>query len=219
MWRIILLVLLFALSSSWIGFQWKGWQLRRSMERRVKELKEEAESRNGPRPVLRGTPVPGNAWDDYLRAIEPIKATPGFPGTGKFLSRSPDADRAGIQALLTQYKSCLDWLQKGTHRSEWRRIRMDHDGHPRKLTEDGHPLFYRFNKLAALALCQSRFLVEEGKNHDAVELLLDLCQFGFDLRRDTSETSEACGDVSLKLAFDELGSLLLKKELSQADLR
>ena len=39
------------------------------MEKRVGELISEARSRDARRPVLRGTAIPGNAWDDYGEAI------------------------------------------------------------------------------------------------------------------------------------------------------
>jgi hypothetical protein len=60
--------------------------------------------------------------------------------------------------------------------------------------------------------------VEEGKTHEGAELLLDLCQFGFDLRRDTSEISEMCGDGAINGALGDLKDLLLARTLSQADL-
>src|SRR5262245_42834732 len=43
------------------------------LEARVDELRARADTRFRPRPVLRGQPLPGDAWEDYLPAIDSVE--------------------------------------------------------------------------------------------------------------------------------------------------
>jgi hypothetical protein len=74
-------------------------------------------------------------------------------------------------------------------------------------------------ELANLSVCRARLLLEEGKNHAAVELMLDLCQFGCDLGRDGSLFAELYGTAAISLAMNELKDLLCGDKLSPADLQ
>src|SRR6185436_20629434 len=83
------------------------WSLERQrwnrLEARVTEIRALADRRFRPRPVLRGTPVPGNAWDDYLQATTLLQGID---------------DVEDNRARLIQDAPAVDALQRGTHRAD-----------------------------------------------------------------------------------------------------
>jgi hypothetical protein len=48
------------------------------MRIQLADLAREARARDGRRPVLRGSPLPGNAWDDYEAGFLSIKSWPAL---------------------------------------------------------------------------------------------------------------------------------------------
>jgi hypothetical protein len=186
------------------------------MEQRVAELRREADARCGPRPVLRGTPIPGDAWDDYFKAIEILKDPQIFTSTSSYASRTPGADRAQAEAALRTLGAAVDLLQNGTKRSESRRVRFHEGEHPFDLniyTRLGRALF-----LTATGVCRARFLEEEDKVHEASELILDLFQFGRDVGRDGSMRADHIGFLICEQASRGLKDLLCGGKCSPATL-
>jgi hypothetical protein len=185
-----------------------------SMEAKVQEMLVEARGRSSARPALRGTPVAGNAWDDYdlaLKEVEKFKASRSVPYD--FLSRGPKADRAKVEALLADHGVALEHLRRGAARS--------HGQYPYKWEEGFSqpiPGLLSSQTLANLAACRSRFLVEEGKFREAAELLLDTCQFGRDFGFNGVLISEMIGIALYSIALDELRDLILSGKLSREDL-
>lgn len=77
----------------------------------------------------------------------------------------------------------------------------------------------QLHDLAKLAVCRSRFLVEQGKLDDAVELLLDLCQIGHDLGRDGSLFAEMYGNAVCGQSLTELKDMVCSRKATPANLR
>jgi hypothetical protein len=141
-----------------------------AMERSLQDLRAQSDLRNGPRPVLRGTAVPGSAWDDYSPALLMMKGASGS-GIGEYAVRGPKADRQKVDEAFAKYGAALDGLRKGVMRA---------DGHYPFKWEQGFaadiPGLLQSQNLGNLAVCRARLLAEEGKPREAAELLLDTCQ-------------------------------------------
>jgi hypothetical protein len=183
-----------------------------AMERSVQELRTLSDLRNGPRPVLRGTAVPGNAWEDYSPALASMKGAP-MSVLGEYVTRGPKADRKKLEAALAAHGAALDGLRKGAVRA---------DGSYRIKWQDGFsadiPGLLQSQNLSNLAVCRSRLLLEEGKAREAAELLLDTCQFARDLGYNQPLISEMISIAIFGIALEELRDLVLGGKLSSSDL-
>lgn len=183
------------------------------MRESILEVHALSSRRNGPRPVLRGTAAPGYAWDDYSPALMSMKGCPTGV-LGEYVSRGPKADRAKVEAALASHGSALDGLRKGTMRA---------DGIFRVKWEEGFsatiPGLLQSQNLANLAVCRSRFLVEEGKLREAAELMLDTCQFAHDLGYNQMLISEMISIAIAGLALEELRDMILGGKLAKEDLQ
>ncbi|HVR83879.1 MAG TPA: hypothetical protein VMU54_06170 [Planctomycetota bacterium] len=182
------------------------------MQRSVEELRSQCDLRNGPRPVLRGTAVPGNAWEDYSPALATMKSAPTGV-LGEYVTRSPKADRKKLELALATHGTALDGLRKGAIRAS---------GIYRVKWEEGFsadiPGLLQSQNLANLAVCRSRLLIEEGKPREAAELLLDTCQFARDLGYNQMIIAEMISIAIGGIALEELRDLILSNKLSRADL-
>src|SRR6185369_6263372 len=183
-----------------------------AMEQSVHELRSISDQRNGPRPVLRGTAVPGNAWDDYSPALVTARGMPTAV-LGQYVTRGPKADRQKLEAALLAHGAALDGLRKGAMRAE---------GLYRTKWEDGWsanvPGLLQSQNLGNLAVCKARLLAEEGKSREASELLLDTCQFGRDLGYNQPLISEMIAIAITALALEELRDLILAGKFSREEL-
>src|SRR5262245_24843716 len=114
-------------------------------------MKYAAATRELPRSVLRGTPMPGNAWEHYNFAIDGVakEAEHGF--ILKHLS-------LGAQRREGQYP--YDWDEK---------------------TPGNIAHWARGKAIADLATTQARSALENGKPQDALNLLLDTLVFAKDI--------------------------------------
>jgi hypothetical protein len=182
------------------------------MQRSMQDLRSRSDLLYGPRPVLRGTAVPGSAWEEYSPALATVKSAPASV-LREYVARSPKSDRKKLDAALATHGSALDGLQKGAMRA---------DGSFRMKWEEGFradiPGLLQSQNLANLAACRSRLLLEEGKSREAAELLLDTCQFARDLGHNQLLISEMISIAIYGIALDELRDLILHAPLSNADL-
>jgi hypothetical protein len=131
----------------------------------------------------------------------------------EFVDRTPKADRAKVEAALARHGAALDGLRQGAMRA---------DGVYRLKWEEGFsadiPGLLQSQNLTSLAVCRSRLLIEEGKNREAAELLLDTCQFAHDLGTNQMLISEMISNALYGIALEELHELVLHGNLSGADL-
>lgn len=187
----------------------RRWQ---EMQGSLKELRSAYDLRTGPRPVLRGTAVPGNAWKDYSPALTTMKSAPSAV-LRDYLDRTPKADRTKLEAALATHRSALDGLRKGVMRAN--------GAYPLKC-EDGFladiPGLLQSQNLTNLAVCRSRLLIEEGKSREAAELLLDTCQFAHDLGANQMLICEMISNALYGIALEDLRDLVLHGSLSGSDL-
>lgn len=183
-----------------------------AMEQSIQELLAQSNLRNGPRPVLRGTAVPGSAWDEYTPALLTMKGAP-VAVLGEYVTRGPKADRQKVDEALAKYGAALDGLRRGAMRS---------DGHYPLRWEQGFsadiPGLLQSQNLGNLAVCRARLLAEEGKPREAAELLLDACQFARDLGHNQILISEMISIAIVGIMLDELRDLILQGKLSKDEL-
>ena len=188
------------------------WEAMRS---RIGELKTEAQSRSEPRSVLRGKPIPGNAWTEYRIAVDDASMWPqNFNSVmAKFINRDGGADRAAVEKFLAEHADALEHLHLGAQRSdgqypyEWNRGRLM-----------ALPSLNGTRRLAQLAAAQARILAESGRPQEAVSLLLDVSVFGRDLATNAPLLSQLVGLSVDSIAFDEMRQLLLAGKLKQSEL-
>ena len=181
------------------------------MEKSLRELREDHAARNVPRPVLRGEAVPGYAWDDYTPALQAMKGVSSV--LGDFITRSPKADRAKVEALFVSHAAALDGLRKGAQRA---------DGIYRMKWEDGFsadiPGLLQSQNLVNLAAARARVLAEEGKPREAADLLLDAAVFARDLGYNQLLISEMISCALYGIVLEDLRDLILSGKLSAEDL-
>jgi len=175
-WIVALLLLVFALPVVALGISIpivveRRWE---RMQAACRNQAAEGRARDPRRTVLRGEPLPGNAWDDYAEAQAMLKAA-RFPYSEIDYVEHPESiDREAVQVWIEPRLPILDKALRGTRRSECRNPR-DWEGPPRS---DINPWY-----LTAPALCRSRQLVEQSCVRSAVELLLDVIRMNGDLAR------------------------------------
>jgi len=185
-----------------------------SMQVKTRALDAEAKARPAARPVLRGTPEPGNAWTDYDLALNDLAAHKNeVSRITEFVSRDPKVDRAAVDRFLASKTGAIDNLRRGARRAEGA-YPYDWDLGPGRLK----PSIQLSNGLARLAVAQARVLHEAGRTREAADLLLDLLQFGGDHRRNMPVQGDAIGASLCGLAIDELKDLLLSGKLKADDL-
>jgi hypothetical protein len=187
--RILAAALLLLVATSWIWLKSVESRQWSRMQQRVEELGRQAEARGGLRPVLRGTPEPGNAWDDYLEAFRIVK------------------NLLDHEALATP---ALQLLARGTRRAEVRRVGL-HEGTPLYDFNADSPALDSALRLCQLAIGRSLQLLDEGRSSDAAVLLLDLCQFGQDVMRDGSGRAGAQGCRIGKYSLQTLRYVLVSR--------
>ena len=202
----IALALLAVALKLWIGHvETRRWEDLRS---RLADLAHEVRARDGTRPALRGSPTPGNAWDDYQPALLKLRP-PDWQAVEDFISRSPKADRAKIEAWVISNAWALDALRRGVDRSIGRRD-IEWEAVPPTMIP-GYPL-------GALARCRARLQLEAGQPQEAAERLLEVAQFAGDAVRNGTVLDGILGAAILAFALDDLKELVLPKLLSKEDL-
>jgi len=209
-----------AVSFLWVlltaNAQWKR------MGRHIGELEAARAVAPGARPVLRGNPIAGNAWSDYGQALLWAKTTP-HPNALRFLAGKATETPAEMQAWAALNLAALDRLREGTRKAEAKPL-LNFDGRftPSIGELDGD---YRRSPPEALstlplaAAIRARGLFEEGRSAEAIELLLDFCQFGRDTFQDSSWEAERVGVSVLDLMLGELRRALQTKKIGPDGLR
>lgn len=182
---------------------------------RTEALEAEYESRDYTRPVLRGSPQPGNAWDHYLRAIREINAEDKFSNDyvhllSDFIHRPEKADRAGVAGVLAKHDSILEHLRRGVRCGE-ARFAYDWMMKGGRETEPSD----EEQALRLLSISKARWLREQRHYREAAELLLDMCLFCRDRNQVDTRTDRGSSEAML----DELHAILVSGELSATDLQ
>ena len=186
----------------------------------VLRLLHEEQSRPTGRPVLRGTSVSGNAWDEYEAALglsaamspEDQEALDRFISFGRTQWHSIP-NRRTLDSLLLRAAPALSHLQAGA-------IRRDAWYHGRTL--DGVLLkivnVFSVYRLAYLAEAKARTLSDDGRGREAADLLLDLAQLGRDGLFVEGPSSPSGWYLCLDVATRQLRALILSIRLTPEDL-
>src|ERR1041384_7652925 len=213
-WKLIGIIAASLLIMLAVGFVWvsaAGNRRFAMMADKLRGMVVGIESRDPSRPVLRGVPVPGNAWNDYQLAIDEVRKIASNANVlREYVSRAPKGDRAKVEAHLSAHGVALDHLRRGASRAYGR--------FPYRWEESSTPAFYWPQSLADFAVCRARFLAEEGRPREAAELVLDLCQFARDFGFNGVLFTEMIALSIYGAAFEDLRDLLFSGELSSEDL-
>jgi len=161
---------------------WFEWFVSRKwafMERSIDGLEQEARREATSREPLRTPAVAGDAWPFYAAALKTLQQGRIGVDSEGFLARTPKVDRQSVLKSLLSAASAIDGLREGARHSDALRHPAASDP-VRRLEETSLEETSVVIELARVAACQARVLVEEGKSREALELLLDVAQFGRD---------------------------------------
>jgi len=187
---------------------------RNAMRNRAATLRDQAQFRNLSRPVLRGEPLPGNAWDEYNLALDDAQTIRDDERVNlvKFVGRIPGASRASVEQLLAAHRVVIEHLRLGAQRSNGQ--------YPYEWTHVGlaMPSIMLSRQVAMLAAAQARIWSDQGRNQEASDLLLDLSQFAGDLGTNGPLLSNLAGIAVYFSAFDELRDLVASQRLNRREL-
>ncbi len=216
-WRIALSFLL-VLAGIVGGFV--AW-VRHSIDRRwaefeheVAALVAEADARDGPRPVLRGEPEPGNVWDLYLVAGERVRASREPIGQmSSTLNRGLGLDEAE-RKLARRFAQEVETARAGTRRSV---VRPDLFGENRLDAKPSVNDLIIYPEI--LGRARSRMLVEAGQPRAAADLLLDLCLMNRDLMASGVWYTELVGLEECCRVLGELSAVVAGGALSRDDVQ
>jgi hypothetical protein len=205
------------------GFLWvqsvarDQWQ---RMEKRIAELENDRKVRSAARPVLRGEGIPGNAWEDYAAALG---STPALPRSGaiplyfgeKWSSPpgSTPPTLAAMEAWAAPAGAALDRFLVGARRAEVRpTLEMDHRFTPLVVEID---LAWRaLWNVTRAGIVRAHGLIDRGKSDEAVQVLLDLAQFGRDALQGTSLDGIRIGENVLDQVCLELRKAVNSEQVS-----
>lgn len=185
----------------------------RQIVARTESLVADAASRDYSRPVVRGEPLPGNAWAHYRLALEEVRAEGKFSNVyvgilSAFIHGSPKADRSAVEAILTKHASILDHLRQGVRCQEARFAYDWSDGWCARTPHDGE------QALRLLSVSAARVLRDAGRDMDAVELMIDFCVFS----RDRDRNGIRPGRGSSSPMINEIQAILVGGGLSPEDV-
>jgi hypothetical protein len=170
------------------------------MEQEVQALLAQAHARSGLRPVLRGEPQPGKAWEKYDEAIGRLG---GYQID--YVSRSPyppDSPEWSAE-VHKKFSPSAGPLREGTRRADGRRHR-----------EWQSPERPKSTSIVDMGRNQAWIFKEGGKHREAAEWLLDLLQMCGDIARNSSQedAEDACGRRARVL--EDLKKMLLAQDLT-----
>ena len=165
-----------------------------AMEEKVQALEAEAlRPDSTPRPGK----VPGNAWDDYLLALNAASKITSADKLIGLTSRTENADVAFGDATLAAHGMIVDLILSGSRRAS--------------CVPPGRtalPALWKWDTALRLAILKARALHQEGKTAAAVEILLALCQFGRDLGQSGVAYASHFPYLALQMSLGELKDLL-----------
>lgn len=156
------------------------------MEQRIQELHAATVAHPSDRPVLSGSAVPGDAWGDYSTAL-----------AEDFQDIRTDRDLT--TQTLQKHAGALEALRRGARKSACRPAVEWSQG-----VDFLHPSGLPARKLIHLAICRARILREADRLGEAVDLLLEGCQFARDFGSNTPPSVEGWTYLLLVPLLQEL---------------
>ena len=200
-------LLALAFLSLWLWVRAAGERSWSTMEARIEELFKAAAARDAARPVLRGEPIPGDAWEHYAEAEAHATELGHRDEIIALINRRPGVSRPLIQRILTANRIALDAFRKGTRRST-------------ATHAVGCGLEEKTHNLQVLMLvvsCQALLLQEEDRHREAAEVLVDLAQMGRDVGHNGTVVCAIMGTSYQLRAFNDLRETILSDSLTAED--
>jgi len=213
-WKIlggILAVVALAFGSLYLRI--KSVEARRwaEMERKLRALEDEAAARPRERAVLRGEAIPGNSWEDYLGALPTAKERGSLVAIANYLRGGRSEDRERLREILQKQAPAIERFRQGVRRAEGTRTIEW------KNPESRGSLSVPY--LVDLAMGQAKLWAEEGRVHDAAEILLDAARLAADVGTNADLISTLVSNGSQTPVLKQLQDVLLSGALSAAELR
>jgi hypothetical protein len=184
-----------------------------ALRNRTTKLKRDAMTRKSPRTVLRGDPLPGNAWQEYNVALAAPwpKDTENGSIFYRFASGDKSADTDRVRKMVAEQQPLLEHLRRGAQKSDGQ--------YPYDWDKGAEvPSLLRSRMLANLAMAQAKVLMEDGKSQTAANLLLDLTAFGRDLSTNGPLLAGLIGVAVYEISFEGLGRLIQSGQLTRDQL-
>lgn len=182
----------------------------RAMESEALDLHREITAEKAARPVLRGEPLPGNAWVDYRAALEPLgeerRHAKKWRDLSAFLEHGANPEQ--VDSVLADHAESIAALRRGAGRTDGAFPYAWPDG-----TSMIRPGLSNCLALSRLVTARARL-----KDREAPELLLDLAQFSCDLARNAPAHAHVYGMNLLRNCLEELGVRLYRRDFSPSDL-
>lgn len=217
---LVLASLLMIVAATFLSFKALETRRWKHLEGRVAELRVELDHRCGYRPILRGTPVQGTAWEDYLPAIQSVSsglALPDYHALQCYAVSTGEPRWDVIKLPVQRNLSAIEGMQRGTRRQRLRRVDLGEEGW------NGVDVQGTVSRgavsLGYLGGCRARFLAAEGKSHEAVELLLDVGKFGQDVAANGSIDAYGVSEDITQAAVTGMEYLLIYGRLAAEDWR
>jgi hypothetical protein len=220
-WKILGFIALFLIASLALIWVWAGYAAGRryaALQVKVKAMVAELQARDGRRPVLRGEAQLGNSREDYSKVVADLVNVSGDT-LWALAARLPEADPLRGAVILTEHRAVLDHLRQGAGRDssylfDWDRFMR---GSMRDRSNAWNDLLN--HDLCYFVQVKARDLLREGKPREAVEILLDLCQFGRDVAADGPSSREGVGYFYLGLGLYEFAEGLASGSMGSVVLQ
>jgi len=172
------------------------------MEKTVRDLEAIAAARPHLRPVLRGSPEPGNALDYYKRALDQLPPGQNVTPVWSYIREETAENRSQAQEFLERHPGALATFREGTACGDsFRRDRSEPKG----------------QVVSMIVRCKSRLLWEEGRRREACDLLLDLLLMAQDMERN-GEVYDVLGRMVHQAALEDLVRRVLSPDLGREEL-
>lgn len=216
-WKIIggiLIVLAVAALAGVIGVNAVAGRRMKDLQVKVAALQAETAARDTSRPPRPGKSEPGNAWDDYTAALAAVeKDKEALKAVAEYVDKPTPAGRAKAEPIVAAHAATLDLLRKGVRRERGEATIRWEDGFAIKT-----PGLMSPRALGNLAAAKARFLLEEGKAREGVDLLLDVCQYARDQGSNTILIEHMVCLALTSTASEELKTFIQSGKLTREDL-
>jgi hypothetical protein len=169
------------------------------LKRELDSMAETAKSIDPIRPVLRGTPLPGNAWTDYEAALGTPLSSTSIMSAMHFLEHQPTASREEVHSLVQRCSSRIEMFRRGVSRGACRIPRYWETGEGSRLVN---------NSFVHVLACHGRLLAESGQPMEGAEVLLDIAQFGSDWARNGDVSDSWTGAAIMGIGLREFKDLV-----------
>ncbi len=205
-WRIALGIvgtMALLLGAFWLWVSTAADRRWEEMRADILRRKQAAAQRVCSREPLRGEPLPGNAWDDYMAADAAIQNTTGAQiYLHNLFNRSAGVDRVAAEGIVRSCQPALDLLRSGGRRLDLR-------------LPEAPPFRYPgLHRVKLLVVCRARMDIDAGHTPEAMELLLDFVRAVQDSSFNTTVSGLSRATGSVEEAYEELRRAAMKGGLT-----